>query len=391
MGYINPPNSSKKSPARVLILSASVGAGHLKAAEALQAALLELDSSMRVTHKDVMTLTNPGFRRLYGKTYFNLIRLAPAVVGYLYNWMDKPSRRQDPWGARLRRSVEKLNLGPFLKLLRQEHWDIIVNTHFLPAEITASLRRKNKLDAPQVTVTTDFETHRLWVHEPCERYFTATAQGAAHLQYLGVPARSISVTGIPVHPRFARRMRQKESRRHWGVEENRPMVLQMAGGFGFGPLEKIYKAVLETPAPLTVVFVAGHNDKVKRAIHKIAVPARHKTKILGYTDKVDELMAAADIVVSKPGGLTSSECLARGVPLAIVDPIPGQESRNSDYLLECGAALKINDIPTLSHKLNALLSNPARLRHLRRQARKAARPRAAYDIARAVLELIQQS
>src|SRR5438034_1661321 len=109
----------------------------------------------------------------------------------------------NPRGDRLRLAVEKLNLKSFMRFLTSEPWDLVINTHFLPAEILASLRLAKKLDLPQVTATTDFETHRLWVNQPCERYFTATAEGSLYLQHWGVPAEATEATGIPVHPVFA--------------------------------------------------------------------------------------------------------------------------------------------------------------------------------------------
>src|SRR5262245_33953949 len=187
---------------RVLILSASVGAGHLRAAQAVELAAKLLLPDATVQNIDVLSLTNLAFRRVYGTAYLDLVNKAPHVLGYFYDRLDRrPSKHRK--SDRLRLAVEKLNLRPFLKFLAVEPWDIIINTHFLPAEIIASLKRKSKLATPHVTVTTDFETHRLWVNQPCEHYFTATAEGAANLAYWGVPRETINVTGIPIHPVFS--------------------------------------------------------------------------------------------------------------------------------------------------------------------------------------------
>ena len=193
-------------PPRVLILSASVGAGHLRAAQAVELALRERRPDAVVQNVDVLEVTNRGFRQMYGKAYLDLVNKAPYVLGYIYDYLDKPAkkgkfRRSD----RLRRAWQWLNLRKFSKFLRAEPWDLAINTHFLPAEIIAALRADGKLDLPQVTVTTDFETHRLWVNQPCERYFTATEEGALYLHSFGVPSESTRVTGIPIHPNFAGR------------------------------------------------------------------------------------------------------------------------------------------------------------------------------------------
>jgi processive 1,2-diacylglycerol beta-glucosyltransferase len=370
---------------RILVLSASVGGGHLRAAQAVELALRKLDGQAIVKNIDVLELTNAAFRRFYAQAYFDLVNKAPYVLGYVYDTMDRQPSPQHK-GDRLRLAVERLNLGRFLKLLRNESWDVVVNTHFLPAEIIASLRRKEQIDTPQLTVTTDFDTHRLWVNQPCDHYFTATEDGAAYLAYWGVPETDISVTGIPVHPAFSEEKDSQACRQRQGLGNDRPVILQLAGGFGLGPVENLFLGLLSVHRPLEIVVVAGKNEELKARLEHIEAPERHRVKILGFTDQIDELMAAADIVVSKPGGLTTSEVLARGAAFAIVNPIPGQEYRNSDFLLENGAAIKINNIMTLSHKLTNLLDDPARLNQMKANSRRLGRPKAAFDVARRALD-----
>src|SRR5438093_13218217 len=146
---------------RILVLSASVGAGHVRAAEAVELALRQVVPQATVKNLDVLTLTNAAFRQVYGKAYLDLVNRVPHVLGYFYDLMDQPSRSGRYRGDRLRLAVEKLNLRPFIRFLQTEPCDLVINTHFLPAEIIASLRKQGKLTVPQVTVTTDFETHRL--------------------------------------------------------------------------------------------------------------------------------------------------------------------------------------------------------------------------------------
>src|SRR5262249_14522112 len=135
--------------------------------------------------------------------------------------------------------------------------------------------------------------------------------------------------------------------------------------------------------------ITGRNEELRKQLQKAPVPARHKAKVLGFTKEIDEFMAVADVVVSKPGGLTTSEVLARGAAMVIVNPIPGQESRNSDFLLENGAAIKANSAAVLSHKVTALLAEPKRLEQIRANVRRVARPRAAFDVVAKSLELIR--
>jgi processive 1,2-diacylglycerol beta-glucosyltransferase len=370
--------------ARILILSASVGAGHLRAAQAVELALRQVAPDALVKNVDVLCLTNAAFRKLYGSAYLDLVNRAPHVLGYLYDMLDRP-RGPESKRDKLRLAVEKINLGPFIEMIEDGHWDVVVNTHFLPAEIIASLLRDKKVSLPQITVTTDFETHRLWVNQPCDAYTTATQEGAAYLRHWGVEADRLHVTGIPIHPVFSTPKDRATCMANQGLVGDRPIVLQLAGGFGVGPIAKLFESVLEVEAPLEVVVVAGKNAEAKQQLETMLVPNRHRAKVLGFTDQIDELMQVADIVLSKPGGLTTSEVLARGAAMAIINPIPGQESRNSDFLLENGAAIKINNAGTLAFKLGQLLSDRKQLESLQANARRIAKPRAAFDVAELAL------
>ena len=376
---------------RILVLSASVGAGHLRAAEAVELALREVAPEATVRNVDVLQLTNAAFRRLYGRAYLDLVNKAPHVLGYFYDLFDRPRAPGGNRGDRLRLALQKMNLKRLIRFLEAEPWDLVINTHFLPAEMIASLRRQGRFDVPQVTVTTDFETHRLWVHQPCERYFTATEEGALYLRSWGVPPEVDTIaTGVPIHPVFSQPIHRAACLARHHLTGDRPLVLQLAGGFGVGPIEKLYHAVLAVEVPLEVVVVTGRNEAAKEQLRALPRPARHRSHVLGFTHAIDELMGVADLVVSKPGGLTTSETLARGAAMVIVNPTPGQESRNSDFLLENGAAIKVNNLATLAYKVTALVRDPERLARLRANARRLARPRAAFDVAERSLELLRR-
>src|SRR5262245_55151035 len=223
---------------RILILSASVGAGHMRAAQAVELALRQVVPDAKVTNLDVLTLTNKPFRRVYAKSYIDLVNKAPHFLGLFYDMLDQPSRSGRNRSDKIRLLVEKLNLSAFRRLLRDEPIDLVINTHFLPAEIIAALRRDGKLKVPQVTATTDFETHRLWVNQPRDFYFTATEEGARYLRHWGVPAKDVQATGIPIHPVFSAPKDRAACLAKQGLVGDRPIILQMAGGFGVGPIEK---------------------------------------------------------------------------------------------------------------------------------------------------------
>jgi processive 1,2-diacylglycerol beta-glucosyltransferase len=376
---------------RILVLSASVGAGHLRAAQAVELAAREMLPAASVTNIDVLELTNAAFRQMYGKLYLDLVNKAPHVLGYFYDRLDRPSRSGRNRGDRFRLAIDKLNLTRFIRLLRDEPADLVINTHFLPASIIASLRQNGEIDVPQVTVTTDFDTHRLWINDPCELYTTATAEGAINLQSWGVDPGRTLITGIPIHPVFAKVKPRDGCLARQKLGGDRPIVLQLAGGFGVGPIAQIYESILKVEVPLEIVVVAGRNEEVRRQLQEMPCRSRHRCRILGFTDQMDELLAAADLVLSKPGGLTTSEVLARGAVMVIINPIPGQESRNSDFLLEQGAAIKVNNTSTLAYKVSRLLEDPERLQRLKTSARALGRPRAAFEVVENALAVLKRA
>jgi processive 1,2-diacylglycerol beta-glucosyltransferase len=378
-----PSQAPRPHSPRVLVLSVSAGSGHLRAAEAVELALRRIVPEATVKNVDVLSLSIRAFRYCYGQVYVDLIDTAPQVLGFFYNIMDRfqpPAQHSHRWDN-LRVSLEKMSMRPFLHLLQSEPWDLVINTHFLSGEIIASLYGEKRCAIPQVTVITDFEAHRLWVTQPCAHYFAATEEIARYLQCYEVPARDISVTGIPIHPVFAEPKSAADCRARHGLATDRPVILQLAGGSGVGPIEELYRSLLAVEVPIQAVVVTGHNTAARQRLEEVPVPPPHRAKIIGFTKEIDELMAAADLAVTKSGGLTISEAMARGLPLAIVYPVPGQEDRNSDYLLENGAAVKINHVPTLAFKITELLRDPSRLARLKASARRLGHPRSAFAVA----------
>ncbi len=371
---------------RVLILSASAGAGHLRAAEAVEKAFSELKAADEVRNIDVLQYTNRLFHRLYSKAYIDVVNNTPALFGWLYEHYDKPWRNQ-----RHRLAFDKLNTRPFVKMLEEYQPDIAVCTHFLPAEIISWLKEKGKIKTPQVIVVTDFDLHAFWLCRYFEHYFVALDETKVHLAELGVPSDKITVSGIPIDPVFSKRKDKKQVRRLHKLEPELPIILVSAGGFGVGPVEKIIQSLLKMKNPAQVVVICGRNkelkEKVDRAIKNIPSDSSVRFQSVGYTDQMDSYMAASDLILGKTGGLTTSEALASGLAFVVVDPIPGQEQRNADHLLEEGVAIKCNNWPVLAYKIDRLLGNPQRLGRMQLKARKLAKPSAAYDIVKKLSHL----
>jgi processive 1,2-diacylglycerol beta-glucosyltransferase len=372
---------------KVLILSVSAGAGHLRAAEALERAFLQMNAAHEVRHVDTLQYTNKLFRHLYSKAYIEMVNKMPEVLGWLYDHLDKPWKNE-----RRRLALDKLNTRPFVKMLKEYQPDVVVCTHFLPAEIISWLRAKGRISSRQAIVVTDFDVHAMWLCHHYEHYFVALDETRLHLEKLGIPANKITVSGIPIDPVFSEEKSKREMRDKHGLRPDVTTILLSAGGFGVGPMEHILRSLInDLQSPAQVIALCGRNAKLKHRVDQltatIAPGSLLSIKSVGYTSEMDEYMTASDILLGKPGGLTTAEALARGLIFVIVNPIPGQEERNSDHLLEEGVAIRCNNLPVLADKLDRLLKDPARLNLMRDKARSLARPHAARDVVNKLLSI----
>jgi processive 1,2-diacylglycerol beta-glucosyltransferase len=373
---------------KVLVLSASAGAGHIRAAQAIERALAETGAAREVRHVDTLEYTNKIFRRLYSKAYLDMVNKMPDVLGWLYDHLDKPWKNE-----RRRLAFDKLNTRPFVKMLKEYRPDIMICTHFLPAEIISWLKAKERIMSRQAIVVTDFDVHAMWLCHHYEQYFVALDETREHMERLGIPAGKLTVSGIPIDPVFSEAKDKREMRRKHNLHPDRWTILVSAGGFGVGPIEHLMESLLQLKHTSQAVVICGRNEELKQRIERLAATApsgsRVEVRALGYTTEMDEYMAASDIVLGKPGGLTTSEALARGLVFVIVNPIPGQEERNSDHLLEEGVAIRCNNLPVLAYKIDRLLDDPARFALMRANAERLARPRAAHEIIDKLLSLEQ--
>ncbi len=358
----------------------------MRAAQAIEKALKDSRNGREeVRHVDVLEYTNKVFRHLYSKAYIDLVNKLPEVPGWVYDKLDKPWKNE-----RRRLALDKLNTRPLVKLLREYKPDMIVCTHFLPAEIVSWLKAKERLASRQAIIVTDFDVHAMWLVHHYEQYFVAIDEARAYLEALGITPEKITVSGIPIDPVFALAKDKKQMRLKHGLEPDRTTILLSAGGFGVGSVDALVASLFPLEHPAQVVAICGRNAELKQRLEKLAGQVRRKAaltvKPFGYTKDMDELMTASDLVLGKPGGLTTSEALAKSLVFVIVNPIPGQEERNSDHLLEAAVAIRCNNLPTLAYKLDRLLADPQRFATMRANAGRMARPNAAQDIVKKLFE-----
>jgi len=379
---------------RVLIYSVSAGAGHIRAAEALQSAFQRFQPSVTVENVDVMKLVSPNFKKAYVDSYLSLVNALPSVWGWLYSKSDRMP--QDSALASVRKFVQKQNTKGIIEHAEKFKPDVILATHFLPAEIFSDLKKKKPsspaAQAKLSVVITDNDVHQLWIHPNVDRYYTASEEIAFLLAERGVSAAKIKPAGIPCDPVFSELLDDPARRRLkklLGIPDApSPVLLMNAHGCGVKgagaaeSLAEVLNDVLATGGPKTLLVICGRNEVIQNALQKaLKIPAGSVLKIFGYVTNMHELMGVSDLTVCKPGGLTTSECLARNLPMVLVSPIPGQEERNAEMLLENGCAALARTPAALQYKLTTLLSDGARLSRMRESCKRTGKPRAAQDIA----------
>ena len=365
---------------RVLILSASAGTGHVRCGEALGKAFAAEQRVERVAHEDALRFTNKLFRDFYSKLYLQLVREAPSLLGWFFKTTDEPWK-----GESARVQLDRLNTRPLIKYITEFAPTAVVCTHFMPAGIIAHLIQRGDLQTHLSIVVTDLDCHAMWLSRVFHRYFVAIEETKAHLEAIGLPGERVSATGIPIDPIFAEPVDAAEVRCQHGLRAERPTFLLSAGALGVGPTEVVVRRLLEMPPGAQTIVACGRDAELQTRIRELTVEATDRFAVLGYSDRMHELMRSADLFIGKPGGLTTSEALACGLPMCIVAPIPGQEERNSDHLLEDGAAIRVNELTTLPWKLGRLLADPARLGRMRAAATALGRPYAARAVVRTLL------
>jgi processive 1,2-diacylglycerol beta-glucosyltransferase len=372
---------------RILIATATAGAGHLAAASALEEAWRALRPSDVVKKLDLVEFFSPIHRKIHADGYVRLVEHAPEIWGMVFGKTDNPkvARRLNE----LKRVFPSKSRSRFANFIREFVPDAVVCTHYAALDTLGEIRsaasiRSNKPAIRQpfvVSVVTDFEAHALWMGSCVHLYCVASEDTKARLVARGAKAQDVIPTGIPIASKFLNKAIPREVRKALGLRDDQSVILVLGGGFGMGPVAEILAELDKLQMPFQTVVVAGRNQELRRAL--ATCDRKHPTHVLGFASNMHELMAVADLIITKPGGLTTSEALAVGKPLLIVNPIPGQEAANSDFLLERGAAAKVNRVEDLPYRLSQLFDS-TRLTQMARAAKNLGRPRAAQDICETV-------
>lgn len=364
--------SPEHSPS-ILVVSASIGGGHVAAAKALtEVAQAE---GLNVQHLDLLAYTAPGVRRLYQKAYFDMVRTAPDFVDWVGKRLDRNPRetrtRQERILARLTQAMSR----SLVQMVKRSNPDLIVHTHFLPPSIV----RPRQFAMPQVIVVTDYAAHNLWLHQGVKRYYVATPEVEAHMLAVGVDAGRIRVSGIPISPRFKRLPAKADARALLGLDADAGVLMFNVSGLEPHTLRDSLRSLQKITLPLEVIITCGRSQNLQTLVRRqlLGYQGPMRFAILGFIDDIAPYMAAADVLLGKPGGLTTSEALAAGLPFAIISPYPLQEEANANYLLENGAGFRINPLTTTAFKLERYFNNAAMQQRMKTAAKTLARPEAA--------------
>jgi processive 1,2-diacylglycerol beta-glucosyltransferase len=369
---------------KILLLSVSAGAGHVRAAEAILSRIGENQCGVTAVHMDAMHFVSWLLRKLYVDLYIFLLKRIPSLWGYVY----RVTQNAKSCGGmhNLRRWAERVNSKSLLKEIKKHNPDFIVCTHFFPAEVLSQMLAAGKLNCPVWVQVTDFDLHQMWVQERMAGYFVPNDEVAFRMRDRGVHAEKIHVTGIPIMASFSKQLDRRICARELGIDPQVRTLLLMGGGAGLGSLSAVAEHLLGWQQNFQIIALAGKNLAALDALKKLSVRYPGKLVPVGYTHEVERLMACADLAITKPGGLTTSECLAMGLPMIVYAPIPGQEERNANFLLEQGVALSAFDLVTLQYRIKYLLEHPEKLEEMRIKATSLGTPEAACKVLDVVLE-----
>lgn len=371
---------------KVLIVYATAGIGHKKAAMAVKKAFDETQpKDTEVSMIDALDYSNSFFKWTYLQVYLLMVNNLPFIWGLSYyitdnvyvNAVVRVLRRINNW----------MNSRKLAAYLLKTQPDVIISTHFFASEVISDMRKSGKLKSHLITVVTDYRLHAWWVSEFTDTYVVAGSAAREDLLRWETPPDKIRVLGIPVEPVFSKKLDKEKILEKSGLKKGVFTALVIGGGFGVGPIEEIIRVIDSVGKTIQVVAICGHNEELVKRLENLKKDLKIEARILGFVDNVYEYMDAADILISKSGGITVSESLAKELPMVIISPIIGQETRNADFLISNGAAFKIAKPADLKDVLEAVTSHPDKLSDMKKAIHGIRKPNSCYDIVNLAMEI----
>lgn len=371
---------------KILIFYGSYGGGHLSAAKSIRDYIEKNYSDSQVELVDCVEYVNKLFNKLTTKAYKDFSKNARWIWKHLYYDSESGSL------SRICNTINRLMAIKLNRLIQEFQPDLIISTHPFSSQMCAILKEKGKLNCKVATILTDYASHNQWLvkSEFIDYYFVAQQGMVDDLVSRGVNKDKIHVTGIPLSSRFLQSYNKQKILEDYGLTSDKNTILFFAGGeFGFGK-DKTFnrlKAIIDNLPNLQVVAVAGRNEKMKERFDELVKTTRTESnvKILSFTNQVPELMSVSDLVITKPGGLTTTESLASGLPLIIIDPLPGQEEENAEFIENSGAGIWVKDSDNIETILLDIFNNPDKIESMKSKARLIAKKNSTQNIVETLL------
>lgn len=363
---------------KVLVLSVSVGAGHMRTAEALREAAGSLYPGAEIRILDTFRHASPFLGKLVLGAYMEMLKKSPLLYGFLYRQAEhgKPLSGKGKVGfSHIINMAAAPRLVEYIKDFKPE---IIACTHAFPLGIVSFLKKKGVFRGPVFAIITDYDVHSFYIFSEVDNYIVGSEDLIQQCLEFGIEPWRVHATGIPIHSQFFAQYDKKQLRGQIGLEPDLPVILLMGGGLGMGPLDSVFKT-LGSGASYQLICVAGANTTLREKLDSMAKSMSCRVKIYGFVDNIHVLMAASDFMVGKAGGLTCAEAMALGLPIFIVDPLPGQEEKNTEFMTTAGAGVRVN-AASLSSVVQDYLNEPAKIEKMARAAAGRGKPNAARDV-----------
>lgn len=352
---------------RLLVLSAPMGSGHIRAAEALCQTYIKKFKG-EAFHVDFLSYLNPKFSQFMEKGYYLMTKHTPIVYKFVYKNTDKPGKSVKTIG-------NFLNIKKYKELIEEYKPDFILSTHILPAAVVSWMYKRFPI--VNGVVITDFVSHSTWSYPNNNRFFVACKEMFPKLVKMGVQRNKICVSGIPVSLNFSKSFDVEKLKKKFDLDLDKPVLLVMSGGNAIGPFIEILESLSKVKGDFQVLVMTGRNKKMYEELKGSFKWLGLKGKVLRFVNHVEEYMAVSDLLISKAGGLTVTEALTIGLPMLIIRPTPGQEDGNTEFLTEAGAAIYVTDIDDINLLIDDLLLNPEKITRMAENAKSLAKPRAA--------------
>lgn len=360
-----------------LIIAASIGSGHMRAAEAVAEALKIEYPGARIEIVDFSAWQVSPATAFMKASYLFLLRFIPNLYDLMYRFTGGKTG-----GLSMQNLISAVTARDIRALVRRFQPDTVICTHPFPAGAVSWRKARHLGEFIFTTVITDYSVHQMWIYPNADGYFVAREAMKTELIAAGLAPESVFATGIPITECFRCPKERRAALAEIGLSEEVPTVLLMGGGLGLGGVEAALAELEKTAEPIQIMVVAGRNEALKRKAEELALQSSHRILVWGYSSQIRTLMAAASFIISKPGALTISEALAAELPMLLHDPIPGPEAQNGAYIAAQGAALWVSDPAALGEAIRRLLAEPERLGAMRERAHALKRPEAAREIAR---------